>query len=188
MRRFVCCALLGAVALVLAGSPSAASAPGQRDAALEQGILRELNRVRVAHGLAALQPSAALRSAALYQSRSLLAQGVFAHDTPGGGAFSERLRRFYPVAGATSWVVGENLLWSTAGITPAEAVKLWLESPAHRKVMLDASWRELGVAAVLAPDAPGVFARADGPVVVVTVDFGARAGGSRLTAAARSRG
>lgn len=183
MRGFLCCAVVSAIVVVAAGAPApAAVSVGQRDAALEQGILRDVNHLRVAHGLAALQPSAALGSAATFQSKALLAQGLFDHSTPGSGSFTSRLRRFYPTARASSWSVGENLLWSSAGISPAQAVELWLQSPEHRRIMLDPSWREFGIGAVYAPAASGVYAAANGPVVVVTVDFGARLGRARTVA------
>ena len=179
MRRSLCCVLI--VVLGLATAPLAtgsANASAQREQALEQGILHEVNRVRVAHGLRPLTLSRGLQAAATFQSRALLTQGVFEHESPAGGAFGERLRRFYPVAGASAWSVGENLLWSRKGIDASAAVRLWLDSPTHRKIMLNPTWRESGVGALGAPSAPGVYASA-GAVVVVTIDFGSRSPSSR---------
>jgi uncharacterized protein YkwD len=174
MRRPLLSALVVVLALALAplaGGTTRTSA--QRASSLEQGILREVNRVRVSRGLRPLTVSPELQNAASFQTRALLAQGVFDHDTATSGAFSDRLRRFYPVRAARSWSVGENLLWSSAGIDASDAVKLWLESPPHRKILLDANWREFGIGAFTADGAPGVFASA-GAVVVVTLDFGLR--------------
>lgn len=174
MRRSVCCTLV--VVLALAAAPLAtggSKASAQREQALEQGILREVNRVRAVRGLRSLTVSKGLNAAATFQSRALLTQGVFDHNSSAGGAFGDRLHRYYPVAGARAWSVGENLLWSSAGIDAGGVVRRWLDSPSHRRIMLDASWREFGVGAFAAPSAPGVFASA-GAVVVVTVDFGSR--------------
>src|SRR5262245_25308751 len=177
MRRSLCCALLVVVALAAAPLASGTTrATTQRETALEQAILREANRVRVSHGLRPLTISRALQAAATFQSRALITQGLFDHSTPAGGAFGDRLKRFYPVGNAQAWSVGENLLWSSAGIDAAGAVNLWLHSPEHRKILLDAQWREVGVGAVGASAAGGVYAVANGPVVVVTMDFGLRAG------------
>jgi len=174
MRRSLCSALLVVVALAAAPLASGTTrATAQREITLEQGILREANRVRASHGLRTLLPSRALQASAAYQSRILLQQGVFDHDTAVGGSFGDRLRRFYPVGTAHSWSVGENLLWSTDGISPAAAVQSWLTSPEHRKILLDPTWREVGVGAISTPAAGGVYASA-GAVVVVTMDFGAR--------------
>ena len=159
---------------VVATAPAAVTAPAQRETALEQGILREVNRVRSERGLRPLVAARGLQAAAAFQSRALLTQGVFDHDTDGSGTFHDRLRRFYPVGASRAWSVGENLLWSSNGIDAATAVRLWLDSPVHRRIMLDPVWREFGAGAVAAPAAPGVYASA-GAVVVVTIDFGMRA-------------
>jgi uncharacterized protein YkwD len=181
MRRSLCCAFLVVVALAAAPlATGTTKTPTQRETALEQGILREVNRVRGAHGLRALVLSRGLQAAATYQSRILLEQGVFDHDSAAGGAFGDRLRRFYPVGAAHSWSVGENLLWSSGGIDASAAVKRWLDSATHRRIIFDPSWREFGVGAVSTPAAPGVYSTA-GPVVVVTLDFGARTSSSRTT-------
>jgi uncharacterized protein YkwD len=151
----------------------------QRDAALEQGILREVNRLRVTRGLRPLALSASLQAAATFQSRDMLERGYFDHDQPGGVSFSARLKRFYPLTSGASWLVGENLLWSSAGIAPEAAVKLWLASPPHRRNLFDPTWREVGLGAYETPTPSGAFAAAGGPVVVVTMDFGSRVAAKR---------
>jgi uncharacterized protein YkwD len=49
---------------------------------------------------------------------------------------------------------------------------MWLNSPKHRKTMLRTRWREVGVGAVQAGSAPGVFGGRE--VTIVTADFGVR--------------
>ena len=180
MRLSLCSALV--VMLALAATPLAmgtAKGPSpQRQLTLEQGILREVNHVRVARGLHPLTSARGLQAAASFQSRALLVQGVFEHDSAAGGAFGLRLRRFYPAGAARSWSVGENLLWAAAGLSPESAVQMWLDSPAHRRVLLDPAWLEFGVGAFGSAAASGVYASA-GSVVVVTLDFGVRTGASR---------
>jgi uncharacterized protein YkwD len=176
MRRYLLSALvvvaaLGTIPFATAANTRVAT---QRVAPLEQSILREVNRVRADGGLRPLKLSRPLQSAAAFQSRSLLTLGVFEHDTDATGTFGDRLHRFYPVIPGRAWGAGENLLWSSAGIDAAQAVQIWLDSPPHRKNLLDPTWREFGIAAYGAPNAPGVYAPA-GPVVVITLDFGARA-------------
>ena len=174
MRRSLCCALVVVLALVAAPlATGRQKASAQREQILEQGILREVNHVRAVRGLRSLTLSKGLQAAAMFQSRALLTQGVFDHDSPGGGTFGERLRRFYPVTGAHAWSVGENLLWGSEQIGAGAAVKLWLDSPEHRKIMLGTTWREFGIGAFRSQSAPGVFA-SRGAVVVVTIDFGSR--------------
>jgi uncharacterized protein YkwD len=187
-RTLLLFALLVVLSLPAALAPARATATTraageQRDSGFELGVLREVNRLRVARGLRALTISTSLQAAAGFQSRDMLDRGYFDHDQPGGASFGARLKRFYPVGGST-WLVGENLLWSTLGITPAAAVKLWVSSPPHRRNLFDPAWRETGIGAINADAATGAFAEANGPVVVVTMDFGSRTS-SRTTSAAR---
>jgi uncharacterized protein YkwD len=184
MRGFLWCGVAAAlIAGVVAASAGAGTASSQREPTLEQAILREVNQVRSARGLRTLTTSRGLRAAAAFQSHALIAQGVFDHDSSAGGAFGNRLRRFYPMGPSHVWTVGENLLWGQDGIDAGTAVKLWLASPPHRKIMLDPNWRDFGAGAVAAPSAPGVYASA-GAVVVVTLDFGTRASNARSAASA----
>ena len=186
-RPLLLCVLLVLLAVPAAVVPASAAtttkAATQRDGALEQGILREVNRLRLARGLRALTISTPLQAAATFQSRDMLERGYFDHDQPGGASFGARLKRFYALTGGSAWLVGENILWSSVGITSAAAVKLWLSSPPHRRNIFDATWREVGLGAFNTAVPTGAFAEANGPVVVVTMDFGSRSS-SRTTAAA----
>jgi uncharacterized protein YkwD len=70
------------------------------------------------------------------------------------------------------WYVGENMLYSSSELDATAALKRWLSSPEHRAIMLKARWRDLGVGAVYARAAPGVYGGRD--VTIVTADFGVR--------------
>lgn len=179
------CLLAASIVSVHAGVAARTTVAEQRDAGLEQAVLREVNRLRQSHGLRQLTLSAPLQTAAAFQTRDMLQHGYFDHEQPGRISFGDRLKRFYPVITGASWTVGENLLWSSPTISATEAVKLWLASPPHRRNLFDPAWRDVGVGAFSAPAAPGSFAAASGPVVVVTMDFGSRAGG-RVTSGKRS--
>ena len=52
------------------------------------------------------------------------------------------------------------------------ALRMWLNSPAHRRILMTPHWREIGISAVYAPAAPGVYGGR--PVTIVTADFGVR--------------
>jgi uncharacterized protein YkwD len=49
---------------------------------------------------------------------------------------------------------------------------MWMESPGHRRNILDARWREIGVGAVHVSAAAGTFRHR--PVTIITTDFGVR--------------
>jgi uncharacterized protein YkwD len=158
-----------------AGAATAAGEPVRTISAangLEQLVLAELNVVRRARGLRPLRRSPALSSAADQHSRAMGRFGFFAHDSRDGSAFWHRVKRFYGSRGYGKWSVGENLLWSTPGLDARAAVRLWMKSPGHRRNILTARWREIGLSAVTVAQAPGVFDGRD--VVIITTDFGVR--------------
>lgn len=152
--------------------PATAAAPALSAAdALERGVLSELNAVRKSHGLGPVRASRPLARAADGHSRAMVRHGFFAHESRDGTPFWKRVARSYPSRGYRKWEVGETLVWSTS-LDAREAVRLWLDSAPHRKILLDARWREVGLGAVKAAAAPGAFKGHD--VTVVTADFGVR--------------
>ena len=72
-------------------------------------------------------------------------RGFFSHESANGSAFWQRIKRYYPLQGAHYWAVGENLLWSSPDVDAADALDMWLNSPPHRKNLLTARWREVGL-------------------------------------------
>jgi uncharacterized protein YkwD len=158
-----------------AGGATAAGTPARTLSAanqLESRVLVELNAIRKQHGLVPLRLSRPLTTAADSHSRAMGTFGFFAHSSRDGSAFWKRVQRYYGPNGHAGWAVGENLLWSTTGIDASRALKLWMGSPGHRKNILEARWREVGLSAVSVPAAPGVFGGRD--VVIITTDFGVR--------------
>jgi len=162
-----------AVAATLA-VPATAAAPSDVRAveSLERSILAEINAVRRAHGLAPVRGSAALDRAAGGHSRAMATVGFFSHTSPDGTVFWKRIARSYSSRGYDYWTVGENLLWSSSGLDGARVVRMWLNSPPHRRVLLNRLWREAGISAVHTSEAPGDFG--GGEATIVTADFGQR--------------
>ncbi len=99
-------------------------------------------------------------------------KGFFSHDSANGESFDARVRRYYRVTRFRSWRVGENLLWSSGSLSGKRAIALWRDSPGHRRNMLDAGWRSVGVAVVRMRSARGVFRGFD--VTIAVTDFGTR--------------
>ncbi|MDE3189230.1 MAG: CAP domain-containing protein [Acidobacteriota bacterium] len=169
-------ALVGAALLAAAtAASSAVAAPSRHGVALsslEQGVLTDINAFRAAHHLSPLRLSASLTAAARSHSLQMEADGYFAHDSFDGTAFWKRIQAFYPSSHSRYWSVGENLLWSSPSVDPQKALAMWEASPEHLRNMLDPSWREIGVSAVHAPQAPGVYQGL--AVTIVTTDFGVR--------------
>ena len=171
--------LSGSLVAILAAAaalavPATAAAPSDVRAvdSLERSILAGVNAVRRAHGLAPVRRSAALARAADGHSRAMATLGFFSHDSRDGTVFWKRIARSYSSRGYDYWTVGENLLWSSSGLDGARVVRIWLNSPPHRRVLLNRLWREAGISAVHTSAAPGEFG--GGEATVVTADFGQR--------------
>ena len=152
-------------------TPSAITAPSTINA-LESGVLAEVNGYRRSHGLVPLRLSSRLTAAAGAHSRAMATKGFFAHESADGTAFWKRVQRYYPSRRFRTWSVGETLLWSSPGVDPGGALRMWVNSPPHRRVLLNGRWREVGLSAVHVKVAPGVFNGLE--VTVVTADFGVR--------------
>jgi uncharacterized protein YkwD len=162
------------VGLWAVASPAAATGdrPASPTRSLEQGVIAQLNALRRQHGLGALRISFHLAAAARQHSAEMASRGYFGHSSANGSTFSRRIARFYPMGNHRYWSVGENLLWSSRELNAAAALTIWLNSSKHRKIMLMARWREVGVGAVQVGSAPGVFGGRE--ATIVTADFGVR--------------
>jgi uncharacterized protein YkwD len=162
------------VGLCLAAGPAGATAnrPAASLSTLEQGVLADINSLRRDHGLAPLRLSTALTAAARQHSTEMAARGYFSHNSANGSSFDKRIARYYPIGGTHFWSVGENLLWSSPDVDAGGALSMWWNSPEHRKNMLTARWREIGLSAVHVADAPGTYGGRE--VTIVTTDFGVR--------------
>lgn len=131
--------LLAALAALALLVPAAASA---RSSSSEASLLREMNRVRAAHGLGRLSIDTHLQRAARAHSREMVGSSVFAH-----GAFGSRMARF----NVTGRLAGENLAWGTGARGTAQGIVLaWLASPEHRANLLRPSFTRVGVGDLVA--------------------------------------
>ena len=174
-RALLCLALaLSAVGLWAGSAPAGAIGQGPTSVmgALEQDVLSNVNFLRRQHGLAALRLSSKLAAAARLHSTEMAQRGYFSHDSANGTSFDKRIGRFYTSGGKRYWSVGENLLWSSPDVSASSTLDMWLNSPEHKKILLTARWREIGLAAVHTPAAPGTYGGRE--VTIVTADFGVR--------------
>lgn len=127
----LCCAF---TTLLFVSSAPAANAAGPRLDRGERAIVRAINRTRSHYGLRRLHAGRRLARAADAHSRSMLRSNVFAH-----GAFASRVRRY-----ASFKRVGETLAWNSR-CSARGFVRMWLNSPRHRAVLLSGGYRRIGV-------------------------------------------
>jgi len=131
--------LAAALVAVLAIAPAASAGP--RLNAFERAVIAELNDARAAQGLAALRPCRGLNRAADRHSRDMLRRDFFDHPSSDGTPFDRRVRRFAKVSS-----VGETLAALPQRTGGAETVvQMWLESPAHRGIVLAPGFRRIGI-------------------------------------------
>jgi uncharacterized protein YkwD len=135
-------ALTLAVVLVTTLTAAPAATAGSRLNSFERQVIRELNGARAQQGLAPLRANRGLNRAADRHSRDMLRSDFFDHPSSDGTPFDQRVRRF-----AHASMVGETLaaLPQRRG-GAAEVVQLWLNSAAHREIVLGADFRRIGIA------------------------------------------
>lgn len=129
-----------------------------------------INNRRVARGLPRLRLNRKLTKAAMWHTHDMVRRGYFAHVSQRGRDVVDRLRGTHYLGGRFSWAVGENLAWGSGHLgSPRRIVRSWMESPGHRRNMLDRRYREIGI---------GVIARGpvrtELPAATYTTTFGVR--------------
>jgi uncharacterized protein YkwD len=129
LLRGLVSALLVATIIV----PSTASASSRQDRT-EKAILRAMNKVRAENGLSRLRVDSALARAADAHSAAMLRSGTFSH-----GSVHTRLRRY-----TKKHKVGETLAWLSR-CNSRKVVQMWLNSAAHRNILLSPNFRNVGV-------------------------------------------
>jgi uncharacterized protein YkwD len=151
------CALMTATAGLLVPATSArAAAADQCPGALDEpspataseaadAIACLINVERTKRGMRAVTRDADLGQAARRHSADMVRHGFFSHVGSGGTTLGDRLRAAGYGRNA-GWHAGEALGWGTGSLaTPNAVVDEWLDSPAHRHILLDSGYRELGV-------------------------------------------
>jgi uncharacterized protein YkwD len=152
--------LLAAIAALVLPTPSrAATAPCAATevaastapaSTVGRAIRCLVNGQRAAHGLGALRASRQLRVAAENHGSDMVSHRFFAHVSPLAGAITDRARTAGYLSRATDgYVLGEDIAWGEGDLsTPAAIVTAWMNSPAHRAVILDRDFRDVGVGVV----------------------------------------
>ena len=118
----------------------------------ERQLFEALNGERAAQGLSALRWDAALFKAARLHALRMADLNMLEHQLPSESNLEERLAE----AGAHFSVIAENI---AVGANPQSIHQGWMDSPGHRKNILDPRLTSVGIAAVHGPG--GLFAVQD---------------------------
>ena len=137
---------------------------------IRAGILCLTNAERAQHRLKPLRENARLRRAARVHSADMIRDGYFAHTTPDGDTFVDRIVGAGYARRNDGWSLGENLAWGTGNRGTARGIhEAWMRSSGHRSVILKPVYRDVGVGVhVGVPTNAGIG-------VTITTDFGAKA-------------
>jgi uncharacterized protein YkwD len=119
-------------------------------AGIEQQIFVLINAERIKNGLAELEWSESLAAVARVHSEDMANTKFFSHRGSDGSMVDERADRL----GLGVWrSIGENIAYMRGFEDPAVlAVSKWLESTAHRKNLLGATWKESAVGVAVTGD------------------------------------
>ena len=146
-----------AVLLVFSSAAApAAEAAGPRIDRGERTVIRTINRARATHGLRRLRAGRRLARADDAHSRNMLRADFFAH-----GSFAQRVRRYVRLRR-----IGETIAM-TSRCSPRTVVRMWLNSPGHRAVLLSGRFRRVGIGRRLGR-------LGSTRACLVTADFGSR--------------
>ena len=176
-------AIAGAVALVAFSALGAGTARADGDGcaraatvaytttlhAASSSVLCLVNSERVMHGLRPLRASRLLNRAARRHSRDMVARGYFSHVSPNGMNLRQRVLRTGYLRHRPRAKLAETIGWgANRQATPAGLVGAFMASAAHRSLLLDRRFRQIGVG--LALGAPIAGTRG----ATLTLDFGRR--------------
>ena len=127
-----------------------------------------VNVERAKHGLRGLSSNARLNAAADAHSADMVARQYFAHVTPEGGTVTDRVRQTGYLGGSNDWALGEDIGWGTSTLSTPDAIfHAFMNSPPHRRVILDRDFRQIGVGV-----APGVPVAGESGGATFVLDFG----------------
>ena len=161
-RRFVIAAVAAAAGLTFFAAPAIAARPAW------WGLYVAINKARVARGLRPMGLSYGLRVAAKGHTVDMVRRNYFAHTSPTGSTLTYRIRTcgFVTIG---QWWAGETLAWGSGSVgAPDSVVKMWLQSPEHRAILLSPLYHLVGIGRVA-----GTFLGHPG-ATVWTVDWGHR--------------
>jgi uncharacterized protein YkwD len=141
--------LWAAIVLLLPlGAPRASAADPGLDR-LEQSLHQAVNEFRRSQHLIPLERRADLDAVARRHSEDMAQRGFFAHESPEGDGWVERLER----ARVTGFsLAGENVAQSSQREPAHHVLEGWKRSPVHRENLMSRPMNATGLGAARAPD------------------------------------
>ncbi|HEX6686626.1 MAG TPA: CAP domain-containing protein [Candidatus Limnocylindrales bacterium] len=140
-------ALLTVTATVLGCKTAGQQPPAPPPATADPGdIITLLNQRRADAGCPGVEPDARLSTAAQRHAIDMRDRGIRDHTGSDGSSPQARIE----AAGFRPASTGEIIFWGTGSAGPPEAVKGWMDSPPHRKIIEECGFTHAGAAALRA--------------------------------------
>lgn len=134
----------------------------------ERRVISLVNQERAKRGLAPVKFKSSLTRAARAHSKEMARRGKLNHTSADGHSVARRVIRYaYKTRGYSYWSVGEVIARAQKGslsATPTGVVAMWMNSTAHRRIILKRTFRDAGV---------GIHTAGDG-MRYFTLDMGRR--------------
>lgn len=105
----------------------------------QKEVLNLVNKERSNRGLAPLKLNDSLSNVATIKSQDMIDKNYFDHTSPTYGSPSNMINKF----GISYNSMGENIAMGQS--SPEEVMNSWMNSPGHRKNILNPNFTELGV-------------------------------------------
>lgn len=138
-------------------TPYSKSWSSEQREALRNSVQRRINEYRQERELPTVDPSAGLRDTAKRHGEYLIRSGQTQHLGQGGSSPDDRVGSCY-----SGEVIASVHTKTDVTATARAAVRLFINSPPHREILLDDSHRQMGV---------GVGVSDNGELLKVVVDF-----------------
>jgi uncharacterized protein YkwD len=108
---------------------------------LEQDLLNRINGARTGGGLQPVTADGQISSLSLHRSTDMVAKGYFSHEAPGGDNYMALLKG----AGVPFKFAGEIIAWNNYSNSSEAAFQSFMNSPAHRAIIMDGRYNSVGV-------------------------------------------
>lgn len=122
---------------------------------LERQAFQLINEKRREQGLKLLEWNETVAKIARLHSESMANYKFFSHTGLDGSIVSDRADK----SGLNKWrAIGENIAYNRGYEQPIEfAVERWMQSPSHKRNLLNEQWRESAVGIAVTPDGTYYF-------------------------------
>jgi uncharacterized protein YkwD len=116
--------------------------PSSMEASFESKVLKLINIERAKNGLHKLSMQTRLLKAAKGHSKDMANKNYFSHSGLNGSSFIDRIN-----ATGYKWsAAGENIYAGNGTFnSPQSCVNAWMNSPAHRAILLSADYTQIGI-------------------------------------------